>query len=130
MKLARCLLLSFLFVSTVQAVELMDGDVPFGHVEENGHVFINNVFRGSFYPNGDIRVGGALDGHIAANGVIRKYDRVIGEVSTTGEVRTTNGKLIGRVEDNGNIIENGKLIGSAKGLSKAQAAVIFFFDIF
>jgi hypothetical protein len=39
-----------------------------------------------------------------------------------------NGSIAGKIEDNGDVRRNGSIIGSAKGVDKAQAAVIYFFD--
>jgi cytoskeletal protein CcmA (bactofilin family) len=60
---------------------------------------------------------------------LRKSGSIFGKVESNGDVRI-NGSIKGKFESNGDIRVNGSVKGSAKGVNKAQAAVMFFFDFF
>ena len=60
---------------------------------------------------------------------LRKGGSSFGKVESNGDVRI-NGSVKGKIESNGDIRKNGSVVGSAKGVKKEQAAVIFFFEFF
>ncbi|MBC7413030.1 MAG: hypothetical protein H7331_11335 [Bacteroidia bacterium] len=41
-----------------------------------------------------------------------------------------SGSIAGKIEPNGTVRKNGTIIGSANGVPKEQAAVLFFFNFF
>lgn len=121
------ILLFILALSQVYGQDLRNKSTAFGKIESNGDIRINGSVKGRFESNGDIRIGGSVKGKIESNGDIRKGGSVIGRVESNGDVRI-NGSVKGRIESNGDIRKNGSVIGSAKGVSARQAAVIYFFD--
>ena len=82
-----------------------------------------------FEANGDIRVKGSVVGRIESGGSIRKKGSIAGEVESNGDVRK-HGSIIGRIEANGDVRDHGSIVGRAEGMTKEQAAVLFFFDFF
>ena len=131
MKKTTFILAGFLLLvsNNLYAVELMRSGFSFGSVEQNGDIRLNGNVKGRFEPNGDIRIGDVVDARIELDGGIRKGGRIVGNVDADGYVRV-DGTLKGRVDPNGDIRENAGVIGSARGLDKRQAAVIFFFKMF
>jgi hypothetical protein len=41
-----------------------------------------------------------------------------------------NGSIVGKIESNGDVRKSGSIVGSAQGVKKEQAAVMFFFEFF
>ena len=41
-----------------------------------------------------------------------------------------NGRLVGTVESDGTIRKEGRIVGSAKGVDRGKAGVIYFFGLF
>jgi hypothetical protein len=105
-----------------------------GSISSDGRVRdrIGNTI-GRIDSNGTIRdrIGNSI-GRIDSNGTIR--DRIgnsIGRVDDNGVVRDRIGNSIGRIDDDGTVRDRiGNSIGSARGVPKAWAAAVFFFDFF
>jgi cytoskeletal protein CcmA (bactofilin family) len=115
--------------NAASAQDIRKGGSSVGKVESNGDVRIGGSVKGRFESNGDIRVGGSVKGKIESNGDIRKGGSVVGKVESNGDVRI-GGSVKGRIESNGDVRKGGSVVGSAKGVKKEQAAVLFFFDFF
>lgn len=77
----------------------------------------------------DLRKGGSSFGKVESNGDVRINGSVKGKFESNGDIRV-NGSVKGKIESNGDIRKNGSVVGSAKGVKKEQAAVIFFFEFF
>ena len=50
-------------------------------------------------------------------------------MESNGDVRK-GGSIIGKIEANGDVRERGSIIGRAEGMTKEQAAALFFFEFF
>ena len=102
-----------------------------GRVDRDGGIRNSDGIRiGNFDDDGAIRNGdGIRVGEIDNDGNIRKSDGIrIGDVQSNGDVRDANGIRIGEIDSNGDVRDaNGIRIGSAEGMSKEQAAYMFFF---
>ena len=77
----------------------------------------------------DLRKGGSSFGKVESNGDVRIKGSVKGKFESNGDIRV-GGSVKGKIESNGDVRKGGSVIGSAKGVNKRQAAVIFFFDFF
>ena len=127
--LMMVIVLGLFATNSVQAQDLRKSGSKFGKIESNGGVRIKGSIKGKFESNGNIRVNGSVKGKIESNGNIRKNGSIIGKIESNGDVRI-NGSIKGKIESNGNVRKSGSVIGSAKGVDKRQAAVIFFFEFF
>lgn len=121
--------LLFISISVINAQELKHGLSTFATIEPNGDVRINGITKGRFQQNGDVIIDGYIYVRISSDGSIRKNGAIVGQVHSNGDV-TVNGRLTGKIEKNGTVRENGSIIGSAKGVKKEWAAVVFFFSVF
>ena len=101
-----------LFSQTAYPEEIRLNGFSIGSVEQNGDVRLYGRVRGRFEPGGDLNVGGSIDGRIESDGTIRR-----------------NNQIVGQVLSNGDVIVKG-ILKLSLGITKEQAAVIFFFDIF
>lgn len=121
--------LIFLSISVINAQELKHGISTFATIEPNGDVRINGLTKGRFAQNGDVIIDDSVYARIDADGSIRKSGAIVGKVASNGDI-TIKGKLKAKIEKDGTVKENGVKIGSAKGVKKEWAAIIFFFNFF
>lgn len=77
----------------------------------------------------DLRQGGSSFGRIESDGAVRIKGSIKGKFESNGDIRVS-GSVKGKIESNGDIRKRGSVVGSAKGVEKERAAVIFFFDFF
>ena len=103
-----------------------------GRVDNDGVIRDEHGYqRGNFDNDGVIRdEHGYQRGNIDSDGVIRdEHGYQSGNVESDGTVRDEHGYQIGKIEDDGTVRdEHGYQIGKAEGMSKEQAAYLYFFN--
>ena len=110
---------------------LKDGDGnTIYEVDTKGNIYEEGTIVGQFCEDGIVKnEDGEKCAEINNNGVIKNANgEKMGEIDNNGIVKDIEGKKIGEIDSN--IIikdENGNKIGDAAGITKNQAAYLYFF---
>ena len=95
-----------------------------GKVYRDGEIYMDGK-KGKFYNDGEVYMDGKK-GKIYDDGEIRVDDKA-GKVYDDGDVYV-DGRKVGKIYDDGDVYKDGHKIGNASGMSKEQAAYIYFFS--
>jgi hypothetical protein len=124
--------LLILSIGTTHAQELRSSNgSSAGKIDSDGTIRNSSGSSvGKIDSDGTVRSSsGSSIGKIDSDGTIRNGSgSSIGKVDSDGTVRNSSGSSIGKIDSDGTVRNSsGSSIGSANGVSKEEAAVVFFF---